>query len=105
LSQLLPLVPAILHAGIRKSRYVAASSDSIVIQADESRKQAMNKDACYHRLNELITEIYRETVPGETSSEQKAKVKKLKTQYNESRLKEKKMRSSKKASRSRKFDD
>ena len=105
LSQLLPLIPGVLHQGLRTSRYYTASSDSILIQADDSRKQAANKDACYRRLTELVTDVYRATVPGETSQEQKDKVKELKVKYNEGRLQSKKMNSSKKASRSQGFAD
>lgn len=101
LSQLLPLLPAVLHDGVRKSRYYTSSSDSLLIQADDSRKQAANKDACYRRLTELVTDVYHETVPGETSQEQREKVKGLKTKYNEARLKNKKIASSKKAARSK----
>ncbi|RMZ90264.1 hypothetical protein DV736_g2531, partial [Chaetothyriales sp. CBS 134916] len=105
ISQLCALVPPVLHRGLRQSRYYAASSDSLLIQADDSRKQAANKEACYHRLTELLTEVYQASVPGETSQEQKERVKELKTQYNESRLQGKKMRSSKKAARSKGFGD
>ncbi|RMZ74975.1 hypothetical protein DV737_g5566, partial [Chaetothyriales sp. CBS 132003] len=105
LSQLCPLVPPVLHRGLRQSRYYAASSDSLLIQADDSRKQTANRDACYRRLTELVTEVYKASVPGETSQAQKERVKQLKTQYNESRLQGKKMRSSKKAARSKGFGD
>ncbi|RMZ84367.1 hypothetical protein DV738_g589, partial [Chaetothyriales sp. CBS 135597] len=105
LSQLCALVPLVLHRGLRQCRYYAASSDSLLIQADDSRKQAANKDACYRRLTELLTDIYRTTVPGETSEAQKERVKGLKTQYNESRLQGKKIKSSKKAARSKGFGD
>jgi peptidyl-tRNA hydrolase ICT1 len=66
-----------MHAPIRQSRYYAKSSNSLVIQADDSRKQADNTHLCYKRLLELIAEIGRELVPGETSAQQKARVKNL----------------------------
>lgn len=65
----------------------------------------MNKNSCYRKLAELIGEIYRATVPGETSDEQKDKVQKLKKSENEARLKLKKKLSTKKAGRSKSFDD
>ncbi|RMD39716.1 hypothetical protein DV735_g5410, partial [Chaetothyriales sp. CBS 134920] len=103
LSQLCALVPPVLHRGLRQCRYYAPGSDSLLIQADDSRKQAANRDACYRRLTELVADVYRATVPGETSDAQKERVKGLKTQYNESRLQGKKFRSSKKAARSKGF--
>lgn len=65
----------------------------------------MNKDTCYRKLAELIGDIYRTTIPGETSEEQKEKVQKLKKTENEARLKSKKRLSTKKAGRSKSFDD
>lgn len=99
LDQLLPMIPEALHQGVCASRYHAEKTNTLLIQCDESRKQAVNKDTCYRRLNELIMEIYHQTVPGETSEEQKEKVKKLQRAENESRLKMKKKQSSKKAAR------
>ena len=105
LSQLLPVVPAILHAGIKASRYFADNSNSLLIQADDSRKQNANKDSCFRKLDALITDVYKTTVPGETSHEQKDKVKKLRKADNESRLRSKKVQSNKKASRAKKSFD
>jgi peptidyl-tRNA hydrolase ICT1 len=76
-----------------------------LIQAEDSRKQNANKDTCYRKLTEMLIDVYKATVPGETSQEQKDKVKKLQKAENEVRLKTKKMQSSKKASRSRRSDD
>ena len=99
LDQLLPYLPEALHAGIRSSRYHTEKTSSLLIQSDESRKQTDNKDTCYRRLNELVMEVYNKAVPGETSEEQKEKVKGLKKAENESRLRMKKQHSSKKAAR------
>lgn len=93
------MLPKALHDGVRGSRYHAEKSNTLLIQCDESRKQNVNKETCYRRLNELIMEVYHKTVPGETSEEQKEKVKKLQRSENESRLKMKKEHSSKKAAR------
>lgn len=93
------MLPDALHNGIRKSRYHAEKTNTLLIQCDESRKQAVNKQTCYQRLNELIMDVYRQTVPGETSEDQKEKVKKLQRSENEARLKMKKHHSSKKAAR------
>ena len=105
LDQLLPLLPQVLHDGIRKSTYYAGKTDSLLIQSDDSRKQAANKDTCFRKLNELIMNVYNSSVPGETSDEQKQKVKKLQKAENEARLQIKKKQSSKKAARRGRSDD
>ncbi|KAL1975616.1 hypothetical protein VTN31DRAFT_4008 [Thermomyces dupontii] len=106
LSSLLPLVPSILHQELRSCRYVATRTDSIVIQSDESRKQSSNVESCFEKLHQLIEETARAVIPGETSEEQREKVKKLQKAEKEARLKAKKLHSSKKASRrSSKYDD
>lgn len=102
LDQLLPLLPAALHQGIKSSRYYAEKTSTLLIQADESRKAQANRDACFRKLNELIVDVYTSTVPGETSHGQKEKVKRLQKVENEARLQRKKLQSSKKQSRSSK---
>jgi peptidyl-tRNA hydrolase ICT1 len=74
---LLPLLPSILHTPIRQSRYYAAKSDSIVIQADDSRKQTDNADHCFVKLHNMVTEAGVNILPGETSQAQKEHVKTL----------------------------
>lgn len=74
---LLPLVPSLLHDGIRASRYYAGKSDSIIIQADDSRKQQDNVQSCYARLHHLIVDAGASVVPGETSEAQRSRVKGL----------------------------
>jgi len=103
--EIAPLVPRVLHAGIMSSPYFASGSSSLLIQSDESRKQAQNREICYKKLKELLVQVYEDTVPGETSEEQKEKVKNLKEFEKEARLKTKKKLSSKKASRSKRPDD
>ncbi|EXJ67027.1 uncharacterized protein A1O5_09673, partial [Cladophialophora psammophila CBS 110553] len=99
--RLFPVIPVVLHRGILSSRYYAEKSSSLVIQADESRKAQANKDTCFRRLNELIVDVYKNTVPGETTNEQKERVKILQKTENEARLKRKKFQSSKKQLRSK----
>lgn len=77
LSSLLPMLPTVLRPAILKSRYAAAKSDSLVIQADDSRKQNENVHRCFVKLHDLILQAGRDTVPGETSAEQIERVKKL----------------------------
>ena len=105
LDRLLPHVPSLLHAGIRSSRYCADKSASLLIQSDDSRKQATNNDTCYRKLDHHILEIGQDIVPGETSKDQTEKVKALKKTDNEARLRAKKQASSKKSSRTKGFSD
>jgi peptidyl-tRNA hydrolase ICT1 len=94
-----------LHSGVTSHRYYAGKTNSLVIQSDESRKQVANKETCYQKLVGMLTEIYKSTVPGETSEEQKEKVKELRKRSNEHRLLTKKAHASKKSGRSRSSND
>lgn len=99
------MVPDVLHEGIRKSSYYASKTESLLIQSDDSRKQAANRETCYRKLQTLIEDVYQKTVPGETSQEQQKHVQELKKADNEARLKMKKHHSSKKAARRGSRDD
>ena len=77
LNNLLPIVPAVFHSAIRASRYCTSKSDSIVIQADDSRKQSDNIHSCYERLHDMIVQACSSAVPGKTSDAQKARIKAL----------------------------
>jgi peptidyl-tRNA hydrolase ICT1 len=77
LDTLLDHIPAALHSEIKRSRYVAAKSSTIIIQADNSRKQSDNADSCYKRLYEVIVGAGQHAVPNETSAEQKLRVESL----------------------------
>lgn len=105
LHALLQHVPTALHREMRTSRYVAERSSAIIIQADDSRKQADNAQSCYKRLYEAIVEAGHAAVPGETSVEQAKRVKDLQRSDNERRLKGKKQHSSKKSTRRTRGDD
>ncbi|KAL2014084.1 hypothetical protein VTN00DRAFT_1609 [Thermoascus crustaceus] len=98
-SSLLPLVPSLLHPELRASRYAAERSDSLVIQSDESRKQTSNVEACFEKLRQLLETAGKAVIRGETSEEQKERVRKLQKAENEARIKMKKLHSSKKSSR------
>ncbi|KAL4820774.1 hypothetical protein BDW67DRAFT_180334 [Aspergillus spinulosporus] len=105
LDSLLPLLPPIIHSPLQSSRYYAARTHSLVIQSEESRKQAANVDACYDKLHQLLKTTAEKLVPGETSPEQRARVQKLEKAAKEARIRAKKMHSSKKASRRGSRDD
>ncbi|KAL2151333.1 hypothetical protein VTH82DRAFT_6431 [Thermothelomyces myriococcoides] len=69
-----------------------------------NKSRSANADENRRKLFEEIQELYRKTVPGESSPETTKKYEELKKSANEARLKAKKMQKSKKASR-RGFDD
>lgn len=71
------LVPSILHDEIRASHYYARNSASLIIQADNHRKQGDNVTACFAKLQDLFMIAGRNRVKGETSPEQIARVKRL----------------------------
>ncbi|KAF2666704.1 hypothetical protein BT63DRAFT_316217 [Microthyrium microscopicum] len=77
LDNLLPLLPAILHQPIRDSQHYAAKSNSLIIQADGSRKQTDNSQDCLSRLHQHIIHLAQQVIPGETSDAQRERVKQL----------------------------
>lgn len=84
---------------IMSSRYHAAKSGDIVIQADDSRKQNDNVNACFRKLHEMIVQAGRDTVPGETTPEQIKRVEQLQKAEAASRRKMKEFQSKKKGAR------
>ena len=74
LSALEEYMPKVIHAGLRRSSYYVASSDSISIQCDVHRSQTKNKEETHDRLFEEVEQIFKTTIPGATSPEQKKKV-------------------------------
>jgi peptidyl-tRNA hydrolase ICT1 len=98
-------IPALLHSPVMASRYYVEKSRSLLIQADDSRKQGTNREACYDKLHELLIQLAKESIPGETSEDQKEKVRRLQRSENEARLRSKKQHSGKKASRSKSASD
>ncbi|GIZ38645.1 hypothetical protein CKM354_000205600 [Cercospora kikuchii] len=99
LPSLLQRVPKVMHAPIANSRYHAAKSDDLVIQADDSRKQNDNVNACFRKLHDLIVQAGRQTVPGETSPEQIQRVEELQKAEAGARRKMKEYQSKKKSAR------
>ena len=77
LASLLPLVPPIVHSQLRSSRYVAQKSQALVIQSDDSRKQASNVELCYEKLSQLLEACAKNSIPGETSQQQTERVRNL----------------------------
>jgi peptidyl-tRNA hydrolase ICT1 len=99
LDRLLPIIPPALHSALRSSRYFA-KDNTLLIQSDDSRKQSANKDTCWSKLCVEISRVGKEVIPGETSDEQKERVKELQKRENEVRIQSKKQHAGKKASRS-----
>ena len=77
MKDLFTIVPKILHQQLRRSQYYAPNSETLVIQADSSRKQSDNVNQCFETLRDLILTAGKIAVRGETSLEQKARVKGL----------------------------
>jgi len=75
LKSLLPLLPGLLHHELMLSRFYAEKSNSLVIQADGSRKQGDNVDECFEKLHALILGIGKAVVRGELSLATKEKIK------------------------------
>ena len=74
---LLPLVPRVLHPPLLSSRYTTQRTQSLVIQSDDSRKRAANVESCFEKLYQLLRTSAEDTIPGETSPDQKDRVRKL----------------------------
>lgn len=77
MSKLFTATPAILHAALRASKYFAEKSNSLVIQADGSRRQADNVQECFQKLKLLIESAGKNVIRGETTPEKMAKVRQL----------------------------
>ncbi|KAJ6115679.1 hypothetical protein N7523_006096 [Penicillium sp. IBT 18751x] len=99
LDALLPQIPFVLHAPLRASRYAVSQGQALLIQSDESRKQASNVDSCFDKLHQLLRSTAEAVIPGETSPEQQKRVRDLQRAQNEARLQGKKFQSKKKSDR------
>ncbi|KAB5542681.1 hypothetical protein GE09DRAFT_1136115 [Coniochaeta sp. 2T2.1] len=98
-AQLQGILPKILHSGLRDSRYYAERNDCISLQAQTSRSRTANAEENHQKLFHEIQRLYDERVPSETSPEKRQKYAQLKKSSTETRLRAKKMQSSKKSTR------
>lgn len=98
-------LPKLVRSALRSSKYYSKRNDSITIQAQTQRNRSANTDENHLKLVEELQKIYKENVPGETSSEKIKKYEALEKSSRESRLRSKKQLSSKKASRKGKGRD
>lgn len=96
---LLPLVPKLLQPAVLNSRYHAAKSGDIVVQADDSRKQTDNVNGCMRKLYQLLEQAGKDAVPGETSPEQTKRVEELQKREKKRTRELKEKLSSKKSAR------
>ncbi|KAK0725393.1 hypothetical protein B0H67DRAFT_480676 [Lasiosphaeris hirsuta] len=99
ISQLLGMLPTLLHPGVRSSKYYSKRNDCISIQAQTQRSRAANTDENHQKLFEELQTLYKSTVPGETSPDKARKYEALKKTATEVRIKLKKQQGSKKMSR------
>lgn len=67
------MLPKTLHAGIRKSKYYTANSDSLTFQGQTSRSRSANAEDNRRKLVDEVTRIYHEATPAETSEDKKKK--------------------------------
>jgi peptidyl-tRNA hydrolase ICT1 len=72
-SQLLAVLPKMLHSGLRESKYYTGRNDCISVQAQTSRSRTANAEENHQKLFEELQRLYKETVPGETSNETRQK--------------------------------
>jgi peptidyl-tRNA hydrolase ICT1 len=70
-------VPRILLPSLKTTNYYAPTSDTLVIQSQSSRSQHDNEEECHEKLFQLLRDVSKRVIPGETSREQKSKVEQL----------------------------
>ncbi|CAI4036211.1 hypothetical protein SMKI_15G0490 [Saccharomyces mikatae IFO 1815] len=90
-------VRTILCSG--KFRYYAKSSDSVVIQSDETRSKEVNKLKCFEKLIQAIKQTCQ--FPSDTTTETAKKWAKIRVKSNKERLLNKKVHGDKKKNRSK----
>ncbi|KAI1654384.1 hypothetical protein F4813DRAFT_370642 [Daldinia decipiens] len=98
-------LPKLVRLALRSSKYYSKRNDSITIQAQTQRSRSANTDDNHLKLVEELQKIYREQVPGTTSSEKIKKYEALEKSARENRLRSKKEHSSKKAFRKGRVDE
>lgn len=77
MTQLMSILPKMLHSGLRASRYYAERNDCINLQAQTSRSRTANAEENHQKLFEEIRRLYDEKVPSETSPETRQKYSQL----------------------------
>jgi peptidyl-tRNA hydrolase ICT1 len=72
-NEILAMLPANLHRGVRCSNYYVASSDSLTFQDQTHRSKSANADENRRKLIDEVARIYQTTTPAETGKEKKKK--------------------------------
>jgi len=98
-SGLVAVLPKLLHARVRTSRYYSKRSDSITVQAQTQRSRSANEKENREKLFEELVRIYNETIPGESSPEKTQKHEAIARSFHENRIRLKKQQSATKQSR------
>lgn len=70
LDNLFLLLPRILHAPLKSSRWYAPRSNSLVIHADSCRKQSDNMADCLKKVHNLVVSAGKSVLRAEVSPEQ-----------------------------------
>ncbi|KAG9250517.1 uncharacterized protein F5Z01DRAFT_677645 [Emericellopsis atlantica] len=99
LYELLAILPKTLHTHVRASRYYTANNDSLTFHAQTSRSRNANMEENRDKLVAEIKRIYHANTPNETSQDKKDKYEEVSKKFHETRVKSKKVLSSKKQAR------
>jgi peptidyl-tRNA hydrolase ICT1 len=67
------VLPKLMHPGLRESKYYSKRHDCLSIQAQTQRSRSANADENHQKLFEELEELYRKTVPGESSPDKAKK--------------------------------
>jgi peptidyl-tRNA hydrolase ICT1 len=97
--ELLARLPPALHGAVRASKYYTASSDSLTFHAQTSRSRTSNTEENRQKLLGEVTRMYRDCIPSETGGDKKKKHEEVEKKFHAARMKDKKLKSAKKASR------
>jgi peptidyl-tRNA hydrolase ICT1 len=70
---LFSIMPQLLHAAVRSSKYYTAGNDSLTFHTQTQRSRTANADENREKLWAEVSRIYREHVPSESSADKKKK--------------------------------
>ncbi|PHH86188.1 hypothetical protein CDD83_10599 [Cordyceps sp. RAO-2017] len=97
--ELLAMLPQALHSGVRASKYYTAGSDCLTFHAQTQRSRTANAEENRSKLMEEVTRLFQDKIPAETSNEKKKKHEEIAKKFHTTRIKTKKLMSSKKQHR------
>jgi hypothetical protein len=70
-------VPKIVSEQLKRHRWYAKKSDTMVISADGARSRKANQNDVFQKLEGLLRATGKLIIPGKTPEQQRAKVEKL----------------------------